>query len=304
MSVEDPNATSGSHPLHTSRRRFTALVTSGLAVSLSKSGYGFVPAQALSSNPLLLPMTTEQLRMMEFLAALPNDLNLQATFVEDPTGTLIAHNVITGPHGTTVSQSNRLLLYILGNKKLLKEVGVAAEYHRIPELSRNLLTTNNINVEPLADVDAEIVNDSYEWRFSLAKQISVMLFDPTVQKILNVRLENSEVDSASYKLADVVIQQSGPNRVHPDAAIFVVAIANVIALANIKYVINANVGANVNISANANANFNYNANYNFSGSSGAVVGPNRAVESWDRFLHTLQAHANVVSAKEQEDDHG
>ena len=270
------------------RRKFLEFVGTASGLLLTSCSHGFVKPINETEEPLIVELTAQEKQLLSFVSTLPKDHALQSQFVENPVATLVQHNIVSQDSRLNISKANRLLFYLVGNTVLRERLGAIVQ--RYPALSqiRNVMTNDRLDVRFLREVEKDLTSPDSLWKRVIEDQVNVLVSDPKVREILELKIADSQIREYASRLAAAISGNLSKAGVRP-TVVFIFVNVNVIANANWKVNANVNYNANANLNANANANANYNANTNTSGES--IDSRSSMVAEWIQFVDLFTRHA-------------
>jgi hypothetical protein len=283
------------------RRKFLEFLGTATGLLLTSCGHGFVKPINETEDPLIIELTDQEKQLLSFVSTLPKDHALRSQFIENPFATLVQHNIVPQDSRLNISKANRLLFYLVGNTELSERLGAIVQ--RYPALSQiqNVVTNDRLDVRFLREVEKDLTSPDSLWKRVIEDQVNVLLSDPKVREILELKIEDSQIREYASRLAAAISGNLSKAEVRPTAVYFFI---NFRVVANANWKVNANVHYNVNTNLNVstNANFNYNANYNYNGNtraSGDSIGSHISAE-WIQFVDLFTRHAQELTRHAQE----
>jgi hypothetical protein len=268
------------------RRKFLEFLGTATGLLLTSCGHGFVKPINETEDPLIIELTAQEKQLLSFVSTLPKDHALRSQFIENPVATLVQHNIVPQDSRLNISKANRLLLYLVGNTELVERLG--AIVHRYSALSqiRNVMTNDRLDVRFLREVEKDLTSPDSLWKRVIEDQVNVLLSDPKVREILELKIADSQIREYASRLAAAISGNLSKDGVRP-TVVFIFVSVNVVA--NVNWKVNANVHYNANVNLNVNANANYSVNANTSGNS--IGSRSSTVAEWVQFVDLFTRHA-------------
>jgi hypothetical protein len=277
------------------RRKFLEFLGTASGLLLTACGHGFVKPINETEDPLIIELTDQEKRLLSFVSTLPKDHALRSQFIENPVATLVQHNFIPQDSRLNISKANRLLFYLVGNTELSERLGAIVQ--RYPALSqiRNVMTNDRLDVRFLREVEKDLASPDSLWKRVIEDQVNVLLSDPKVREILELKIEDSQIREYASRLAAAISRNLSKAEVSPNAVSFVV---NVRVVANVNWKVNVYTHYNVSVNLNVNANANYSVNANTRGNS--IGSRSSMVAEWIQFVDLFTRHAQELTRHAQE----
>lgn len=277
------------------RRRFLLMSGTFLGAGLTGCGYGFVPPKISppGGTPLVLSMDQRMQRMLNFFATLHTSNTLQASFIQNPTQTLIAAGVVPPNSAVEINRANRLLLYTLGNRSLQDQLlGIVAQYPSVTQIG-NKYTTNNVNLDTIHKFEDDL-DANADFKPMFREEVSLFISDSNVRSILGLNLSPEQIPHFVDKLTDSMSDGLNPDNPQPVRPLLVVVNTFIALNINFKWNVNVNLNVNTNLNANLNVNYNMNANTQCNTSTNGRCKLEASDAGWEKFLTDLTSHAEQI----------
>lgn len=296
MMERKPEDIVGGGKRHSStRRKFLQFLGTASGLLLTACGHGFVKPINETEDPLIIELTDQEKRILDFISALPKNHALQSSFIQNPVATLVQHNIIPKDSQLNISKANRLLFYLVSNQELQERIGAVVQSYPAflgPDTERHDMNNDRLDVGLLRKVEKDLASSDSLWRKVLEDQISVLVSDQKVREILGLKIADSQVKEYASRLATAISRHLSKTEFRPAILYFY---PNLFAVVNVNWKVNVNSHYNVNVNANArynlnvnvSANWNVNVNWNIDGGNGVGT-----LEEWIKFVDLFTKHAH------------
>jgi len=271
------------------RRKFLEFLGTATGLLLTSCGHGFVKPINETEDPLIIELTDQEKQLLSFVSTLPKDHALRSQFIENPVATLVQHGIVPQDSQLNISKANRLLFYLVGNTELSERLG--AIVHRYSALSqiRDVMTNDRLDVRFLREVEKDLASPDSLWKRVIEDQVYVLVSDPKVREILELKIEDSQIREYASRLAAAISGSLSKDGVRPTV---VLALANVFVVANVNWKVNANIHYNANVNLNVNVNANTGGN--------SIGSRSSMVAEWIQFVDLFTRHAQEFTRHAQE----